>query len=104
MDAPRHHIGVQVPADPAQQEGLAEIVQEHTAFDDGDPPGLAQLFDGNHLFARRKLGCGCALHQRIQPEDDAFQHAGQHGVARRHTAQLLIHLLVQVDQAHPVER
>jgi len=46
VNARGHPVKIGVPADPAQQESFAELVQEHPALDNGDAVGLAQSSTG----------------------------------------------------------
>jgi len=101
MHPPGDHIGIEVPACPAQQECLAKVIQEGAAFDDGDTPGFSQVFHGDGIRAGGELG-GCrALHQGIEAVLDAFQHAGQHGVPGVDCAQMRLYLVVEIHQPDP---
>ena len=91
-----------MPAGPAQQKCLAKIIQEHAALDDGDAPAaahFAQVLHGDRIGAGRKLQRGRPLHQRVEAENNAFEYAGQHRVARRDLAELFLDFLVKVRQA-----
>ena len=101
MHTPRHHVHIKMPSGPSQQEGFAEVIQKHTAFDDRHTPAaiLAQILNGYGAGTRRELTRSGTLHERIQTKENAFQHAGQHHVARRNALQLGSDFVVYARQA-----